>query len=254
LTSLERRLELLADAGADAALVLRFTPEFSQVSAEDFVTSYLLGSLRAAAVVVGENFRFGHRAAGDVELLRRICAEQGVRVVGLPLDGDEADGTGAAWSSSYVRQRLADGDVAAAARALGRPFTIQGSVVRGDARGHDLGYPTANVPVTVSETAVPADGVYAGWLRRRDEPDSPFLPAAISVGTNPTFDGSDRRVESYVLDRDDLELYDVLVEVAFVERLRGMVKFTSVDDLLVQMADDVARARALLTTPPVPVP
>ncbi len=247
LTPLEHRLALLADAGADATLVLRFTPELAAVSAEDFVTQYLLDGLRAAAVVVGENFHFGHRARGDVALLRSICEERGVRVEGLPLDGDGADH---AWSSSFIRSRLAEGDVAAAQQALGRPFVIRGTVVRGDQRGRELGYPTANVPVDGSRTAVPADGVYAGWLRRLDEPDATYLPAAISVGTNPTFDGTDRRVESYVLDRDDLELYGVVVEVAFVERLRGMVRFDAVDALLLQMADDVERARPHLTTPP----
>jgi riboflavin kinase / FMN adenylyltransferase len=247
LMSLERRLALLADAGADATLVLSFTKELAAVTAEDFVTSYLLDGLHAAAVVVGENFHFGNRALGDVDLLRRMCAERGVRVEGLPLDGDGRDQV---WSSSYIRGCLAEGDVAAAAVALGRPFAIRGYVVKGDQRGRELGYPTANVPVATSRTAVPADGVYAGWLRRLDEPDGSYLPAAISVGTNPTFDGTDRRVESYVLDRDDLELYGVIVEVAFTERLRGMVRFDAVDDLLVQMADDVDRARALLTTPP----
>ncbi len=247
LTSLDRRLALLEDAGADATLVLHFTPELAAVTAEDFVTAYLLDGLHAAAIVVGENFRFGHRARGDVDLLRSLCAERGVAVEGLPLDGDDADHV---WSSSYIRARLVEGDVAAAAVALGRPFVVRGTVVRGDQRGRELGYPTANVPVATSETAVPADGVYAGWLRRLDEPGAPYLPAAISVGTNPTFDGTDRRVESYVLDRDDLELYGVMVEVAFVERLRGMVRFDSVDDLLAQMADDVDRARATLTTAP----
>jgi riboflavin kinase / FMN adenylyltransferase len=116
-------------------------------------------------------------------------------------------------------------------------------VTRGDRRGRELGYPTANVPV--GDLAVPADGVYAGWLRRGDTGET--LPAAISVGTNPTFDGErDRRVEAYVLDRDDLELYDVDVAVSFVERLRGMVRFDGVDALLATMADDVARARAVL--------
>ena len=186
------------------------------------MTTYLLDGLHAAAVVVGENFHFGNRALGDVDLLRRMCGERGVRVEGLPLDGDGRDQV---WSSSYIRRCLAEGDVAAAAEALGRPFAIRGYVVKGDQRGRELGYPTANVPVATSRTAVPADGVYAGWLRRLDEPDGTYLPAAISVGTNPTFDGTDRRVESYVLDRDDLELYGVIVEVAFTERLRGMVRF-----------------------------
>ena len=136
---------------------------------------------------------------------------------GVPLDGGPQ-----VWSSTYVRTCLATGDVAGAAEALGRPFTVRGVVVRGDKRGRELGFPTANVP-TSALSAAPADGVYAGWLRRTDTGET--LPAAISVGTNPTFDGErERRVESYVLDRDDLELYDVEVEVSFVERLRGMVR------------------------------
>ncbi|MEJ7744093.1 MAG: riboflavin kinase [Nocardioidaceae bacterium] len=123
---------------------------------------------------------------------------------------------------------------------------MDGYVVRGDQRGRELGYPTANVPVSITDTAVPADGVYAGFLRRLDHHDAPPWPAAISVGTNPTFDGAERRVESYVLDRTDLELYGVQVEVTFIERLRGMVKFDSIEELLLQMRADVDSARALV--------
>ena len=126
-----------------------------------------------------------------------------------------------------------------------RDSTVTGVVVEGDHRGRELGYPTANVPTDLM-TAVPADGVYAGWLRRLDEPNAPVWPAAISVGTNPTFDGVQRRVESYVLDRDDLELYGVPVEVAFTGRLRGQVRFDSVADLVAQMRDDVSQARDIL--------
>jgi riboflavin kinase/FMN adenylyltransferase len=137
--------------------------------------------------------------------------------------------------------------VAGAAEALGRPFVVRGVVVRGDQRGRELGYPTANVP-TSQLTAAPADGVYAGRLRRLDTDET--YPAAISVGTNPTFEGErDRRVESYVLDRDDLELYDVEVEVAFVERIRGMVRFDGVDALVATMAEDVVRAHEILGEP-----
>lgn len=254
LTSLDRRLGLLARAGANAVLVLEFTPALQELSAEDFASTYLLQALHPAAIVVGENFRFGHRAAGDVALLQRLAEPHGVVVEGLPLDG-AGDGTGRVWSSTYVRRCLADGDVAAAAEALGRPFTLRGVVVPGDRRGRELlGYPTANLPVSDSRTAVPADGVYAGWLRQLDVPGSPYLPAAISVGTNPTFDGVDRRVESYVLDRDDLELYGVPVEVAFTDRLRGMVRFESVSDLITQMDADVDRARDLLAAESAPTP
>ncbi|MEJ7629072.1 MAG: bifunctional riboflavin kinase/FAD synthetase [Nocardioidaceae bacterium] len=246
LTSVEDRSALLAAAGADAVLVLAFTAELADQEAGDFAETVVFGALHAAGVVVGENFRFGHRAVGDIDLLRRLGAEHGCEVVGLPLDG-AGERT---WSSTYIRTRLMEGDVSAAAEALGRPFSLHGRVVKGEQRGRELGYPTANVPVSSSRTIVPADGVYAGWLRRLDRPEAPWWPAAISVGTNPTFDGTDRRVESYVLDRTDLELYDDLVEVAFVQHLRGMVKFDDVDALVTQMADDVGRARTLLRNAP----
>jgi riboflavin kinase/FMN adenylyltransferase len=252
LVTLDQRLSLLEAAGVDATLVLTFDHSLAQTSPEDFAEQILLDGLHASGIVVGENFRFGHRARGDLALLALLCAARGVTVIGLPLDGEN----GHIWSSSFVRTALSEGDVTSAAEALGRPFAIRGVVVRGDQRGRDLGYPTANVPVRDASAAVPADGVYAGWLRRSDGPDdmqSPdgrawgWLPAAISVGTNPTFDGKERRVESYVLDRDDLDLYGVLVEVAFVQRLRGMVRFDSVDELLQQMKHDVDAARDLLS-------
>jgi riboflavin kinase / FMN adenylyltransferase len=246
LTSVEDRIALLAAAGADAVLVLSFTPELADESAEVFAERVVFGALHATGVVVGENFRFGHRALGDIALLRSLGRAHGAEIVGLPLDGTGEH----TWSSTFIRACLASGDVGAAAEALGRPFSLHGRVVRGDQRGRELGYPTANVPVTSSRTAVPADGVYAGWLRRLDRPDAPWWPAAISVGTNPTFDGTDRRVESYVLDRTDLELYDDLVEVVFVEHLRGMVKFDSVDALVTQVKADVDASRDLLVDPP----
>jgi riboflavin kinase/FMN adenylyltransferase len=150
------------------------------------------------------------------------------------------------WSSTYVRNSLLAGDVEGAAEALGHPFKVRGEVVKGDQRGRELGYPTANVP-TSGMLAAPADGVYAGWLARLDDPAHALLPAAISVGTNPTFDGErERRVESYVLDRDDLELYGVDVEVSFVARIRGMLRFDSVEALVETMGNDVERCRSIL--------
>jgi riboflavin kinase/FMN adenylyltransferase len=245
LTTLDQRIDLLGQAGADGVLVLTFDERLAQTSPDDFARDILMEGVGAAGVVVGENFRFGHRAAGDIDLLTELGAGRGVVIVGLPLDGAH----GATWSSSYIRSALAEGDVEAAAEALGRPYSVSGTVVRGDQRGRQLGFPTANVPVSATATAVPADGVYAGRVRRLDRADEPWLPAAISVGTNPTFDGTQRTVESYVLDRDDLELYDVPVEVAFAERLRGMEKFDSIDALIDQMRDDVDRARSLLVGP-----
>ena len=240
LTSLEVRAQLLGEAGADAMLAVPFDRDVAAWTPEEFAERVLVGGLGAQAVVVGANFRFGNRASGDVATLRELGERHGFTAEGIPLDGGPQ-----VWSSTYVRMSLAAGDVAGAAEALGRPYSVRGTVVEGDKRGRDLGYPTANVPTTAL-TAVPPDGVYAGWLRRIDTGE--VFPAAISVGTNPTFDGvRERRVESYVLDRTDLELYGVEVEVSFVERLRGMVAFDSVEALVEQMKADVDRARELLT-------
>lgn len=239
LTTLEQRAELLGAAGADAVLALPFDRAMAGWSPDEFAERVLVSCLHAAAVVVGANFRYGAKAGGDVSCLAAYGATHDFTAEGIPLDGGPQ-----VWSSTYVRTCLATGDVAGAAEALGRPYAIRGVVVKGDQRGRELGFPTANVPTT-DERAVPPDGVYAGWLTRRDSGER--FPAAISVGTNPTFDGVvGRRVESYVLDRTDLDLYGVEVEVAFVERLRGMVAFTSVDALIEQMHGDVDRTRALL--------
>lgn len=241
LTSIDTRVALLAEHGVDAVLVVPFDRDIAAWTPEEFIDRVLTSTLHARAVVVGANFRFGKRAAGDVALLREAGAERGFSVEGVALDGGPQ-----VWSSTYVRQCLATGDVAGAAEALGRQFTVRGAVVRGDQRGRELGYPTANVPTPGNEAA-PADGVYAGWLTRRDTGQR--YPAAISVGTNPTFAGDrERRVESYVLDRDDLEFYGVEVEVAFVDRIRGMVRFDSVEALVETMRDDVERARVILAT------
>ena len=240
LTSLAWRVRALAEAGADATYVVGFDMSVAQWTPEEFVDRILVDALHAKGVVVGANFRFGHRAAGDVAMLRELGASRDFVV-----DGVELDGGPQVWSSTYVRHCLATGDVSGAAEALGRPFTVTGVVIRGDQRGRELGFPTANVP-TPADSAAPADGVYAGWLTRLDTGER--FPAAISVGTNPTFAGErERRVESYVLDRTDLDLYGVEVEVAFVDHLRGMVAFEGIEKLIETMHDDVRRARALLT-------
>jgi len=238
LCDLPERIELLRSAGADEVRVVEFTRRVAEWTPEEFVERVLL-PLHPSAVVVGENFRFGHRAAGTVDTLRELGA--GVfDVVALPLMSDDS-----AYSSSRIRRALDDGDVEAAAEILGRPFRYTGIVVMGDQRGRTLGFPTANL--TVPEThACPADGVYAGWLTCLDTPGAEPMAAAISVGTNPTFDGVERRVETYVIDRTDLELYGVRIGVDFVARLRGQVKFSSLDDLIVQMDADIVAAKQLL--------
>jgi riboflavin kinase/FMN adenylyltransferase len=239
ITDIPTRAELLGEAGVDDVLALPFDRGVASWTPQEFAQRVLADALHAAVVVVGANFRYGSRAAGDVATLTASGEELGFRAVGVPLDGGPQ-----VWSSTYVRTCLAAGDVSGAAEALGRPFAVRGVVVRGDRRGRALGFPTANVP-TRGMTAAPADGVYAGWLRRLDTGER--YPAAISVGTNPTFDGErERRVESYVLDRDDLELYDVEVEVSFVDRIRGMERFDGIDALIETMHDDVRRAREIL--------
>jgi riboflavin kinase/FMN adenylyltransferase len=193
--------------------------------------------------VIGENFRFGHRAAGDLALLARLGEKYDFQAEGVPLLAQD----GVTMSSSAIRDMVAAGDVAGAARGLGRPHRVEGVVVRGHQRGRALGFPTANLE-TAEHTAIPADGVYAGWLASLDAggQETECWPAAISVGTNPTFDGQHRVVEAYALDRDDLDLYGVHVAVDFAARLRGMARFGSVDELIAQMGLDVDEARALL--------
>jgi riboflavin kinase / FMN adenylyltransferase len=242
LCTARRRAELLAGLGADAVCVLPFTREFSELGPDDFVRAVLVDRLHAARVVVGEDFRFGYRAAGDVPLLAQLGEKYDFTVEGVPLLADN----GVTISSSEIRQRLAAGDVAGAARDLGRPHRVEGVVVRGHRRGRALGFPTANLE-TLPHTAIPADGIYAGWLTTLDPSGGELerWPAAISVGTNPTFDGQERSIEAYALDRDDLDLYGVHVAVDFAARLRGMERFDSVDELVAQMHRDVAAAAAV---------
>jgi riboflavin kinase/FMN adenylyltransferase len=235
-----RRAELIEALGVDAVLVLPFTLEFSQESPEFFVRSVLVDALRAKAVVEGPNFRFGHRAAGTVELLAELGRADDFEVEVLDLQVTGTVGDGEPFSSSLCRRLVAAGDVAGVGEVLGRPHRVEGVVVRGAQRGRELGYPTANVE-TVPHSAIPADGVYAGWLTAADE----VMPAAISVGTNPTFDGTARTVEAYAIDRVGLDLYGMHVAVDFLAYLRGMEKFDSIDALLERMADDVKQARVL---------
>ncbi|MGW0627576.1 bifunctional riboflavin kinase/FAD synthetase [Streptomyces sp. NPDC002758] len=236
-----RRAELMAGLGVDAVLILPFTTEFSKLSPADFVAKVLVDKLHARAVVEGPNFRFGHKAAGNVAFL----AEQGetydfeVEVVDLYVCGEA--GGGVPFSSTLTRRLVAEGDVEGAREVLGRPHRVEGVVVRGAQRGRDLGFPTANVE-TLPHTAIPADGVYAGYLNAQGE----VMPAAISVGTNPQFDGTERTVEAYAIDRVGLDLYGLHVAVDFLAYVRGQAKFESLEALLEQMALDVKRCRELI--------
>jgi riboflavin kinase/FMN adenylyltransferase len=245
LTSIVRRAELVAELGVDVFCALPFTLEFSRMPPDEFVHRALVETLHASAVVVGANFRFGHKAAGDVALLDRLGRTFGFTAHGIPLltEGETV------LSATYVRSCVTAGDVATAAHVLGRPHRVDGVVERGDQRGRELGFPTANLR-TDAWAAVPADGVYAGRVVRLDEwgrtaPGGELGIAAISVGTNPTFEVRQRRVEAYVLDFSG-DLYGDGLGVEFVHRLRGMERFDGVESLVAQMDKDVEQTRVLL--------
>lgn len=246
--SAEYRLDLMAHTGLDATLLLPFTREFAQLTPEAFVREVLVEGLHAALLVVGSDTRFGVRNSGDIDTLRELGERYDFEVTTHDIAGGQDQGS-RRWSSSAVRSALNGGDVAGAADVLGRLHRVSGVVVHGHHRGRELGYPTANLG-PASTGMIPADGVYAGWLERVDIPpehEDRRLPAAISVGTNPTFtDVAERTVEAYVLDRVDLELYDEQVGIDFVTRLRGNVKFESIDELQDQMSRDVTVARSIL--------
>jgi riboflavin kinase / FMN adenylyltransferase len=221
LTTLERRLELLGEAGADATMVVAFTPEVMRLEPAEFAESYLR-AIGAEVVVAGEDFRFGRRRAGDLALLERL----GFRTIVAP----EVEGV----SSSLVRTALHDGDIAAAARLLGRPPELDGVVVTGDQRGGTLGYPTANLRVD-PDLLVPRFGIYAGsTLGHR---------AAISIGTNPHYGGGERRIEPFLLDFDG-DLYGQRLVVELWQRLRDEAVFDSEEALVEQIGRDVDATRA----------
>ena len=242
LCSSRRRAELLGGLGVDAVCLLPFTLEFSRLDPDEFVRQVLVERLHAAAVVVGADFTFGHKARGDVALLDKLGEKYDYTAEGLPLLVLD----GVTVSSTSIRAMLAEGDVTAAAGMLGRPHRVEGVVVRGHQRGRQLGFPTANVE-SPSHTAIPADGIYAGWLATLEEDGGEVnrWPAAISIGTNPTFDGQVRTVEAYALDRTDLDLYGLHAAIDFGVRLRGTLRFDSIEALVEQMHEDVAQARAL---------
>ncbi len=253
LTSIVRRAELVEQLGVDVFCALPFTLEFSRMPPEEFAYHALVERLHAVGVIVGENFRFGHKAAGDVALLQRLGQSFGFTAHGIGLLRD-ADGD-TPLSATYVRSCVKAGQLRAASEALGRPHRVDGVVERGDQRGRELGFPTANLR-TDAWAAVPADGVYAGRVFRLDEwgrtvAGAPLGDAAISVGTNPTFEVRQRRVEAFVLDFD-ADLYGQSLGVEFVERLRGMHTYDGADALVTQMHEDVARTRTVLGTAGLP--
>lgn len=250
LSSVDQKLTQLADAGVDATLVLRFDESLASLEPRAFVEHMLVEALGVVTVMVGDDFRFGRGGAGTPALLEDLGAEYGFAVDVV----SDVQGGGRRVSSTWVRDLLSAGDVEGAARLLGRPHSVQGEVVHGLKRGRELGFPTANLEPD-AEGFIPADGVYGGWLidlgATAGEANAAAAvtryPAAISVGTNPTFDDVERRqVEAYVLDETGLDLYGHRVQIQFTHRIRGMVAFEGIEKLIAQMTDDVARVRTAL--------
>ena len=232
LTSLDARINLLLKHGADAVLVIDFDKEFANLSPEDFVNKILISELYAKAVMVGSNFTYGKNAAGKAEDLRNY---------GFQVEVHNLQERNGVISSTRIRNLIFEGDVEFANELLGHRFTLEGTVVHGEKRGREIGYPTANLGLSGNWT-IPADGIYAGWL----EVENQNWPAAISIGTNPTFEGiRSRQVEAYALDEKDLNLYDQKARIIFGWRLRETIKFDGLEPLLDQMAKDCAIAREL---------
>ena len=251
LTTLTRRAELVEELGVDVFLVIPFTSDFRKLTPGRYVHELRVERLHVVEVVVGENFTFGKKAGGNVELLRKAGERFGFAVEAMSLVAEHHRTETVTFSSTYIRSCVDAGDVVAAAEALGRLHRVEGVVVRGDGRGRALGFPTANVsPPT--HAAIPADGVYAAWFTVLSHGSAPgtVVPgvrcqAAVSVGTNPTFSGRTRTVEAFVLDTD-ADLYGQHVAVDFVARLRGQVKFDAITDLTDAIAADTVRARTVL--------
>ncbi len=238
LTTVERRASLIEAIGIDDLVVLAFTKEFSQVPAEDFVERVLVGGVNALHAVMGANFTFGHKAAGTVENLPALGAPYGLTAEGVALI--EVDGR--TVSSSSIREALAAGDLAWPRTALGRRFVLDGEVVSGHGRGKGLGFPTANLR-TWPRLLLPGQGIYAGVA----EHQGLRHPAAIDVGTNPTFGTEPLHAEAYLLDYEGAELRGVPLAIEFWERLRDEVRYDSTDGLVAAIADDVARTRQIVS-------
>lgn len=237
LLPLADRIELLKEAGATSVEVIKFTKEFSQLTADQFIEEILVGRFAAEHVVIGENFNFGFKAQGTPKYLAEVGPKYGFGVTVVKLE----ENRGSTISSTRIRSLIIDGQVERANELLTRNFYLTGPVVHGEKRGREIGYPTANIGLDPLAT-IPADGVYAGWLTVGED----RWPAAISIGTNPTFPGvRGRQVEAYALDQIDLDLYDKAAKLEFGFRLRDTLKFDGLDPLLAQMKKDCDRAREL---------
>lgn len=253
LATVEQRAVSAERYGIDGMVVVSFDDEIISWSPEEYFRKCILERFKARAVVVGDNFTFGHQAAGTADTMRELGEKYGVDVTvhGLLSDGDHT------VCSSWIRERLSAGDVSGAAGAIGRNFTVRGVVTRGAGRGGAaLGFPTANLYFPDSQ-ALPVDGVYAGDLRILptqkdpagslvgDMPVEEHLPAAISVGTNPTFGDETRSVEAFVLDHD-ADLYGRKVTVSFIDHIRGQETYNGLDELVTAIERDVTATRRLV--------
>jgi len=231
------RVELLKIHNADQVAVLKFNEKFAAMAPEDFVKDVLVGQLSASTIIVGKNFTYGHKAAGNVDSLIKDGQRLNFTVDVQNLKSDE----GEVISSSRIRNLVTAGSVEEARALLTRPHRLDGIVVHGEKRGREIGYPTANLGNIDGQT-IPSDGVYAGWLTVGIN----YWPAAISIGTNPTFAGARaRQVEAYAIDQVGLELYDKSASIEFGWRLRDTLKFDGLEPLLVQMKLDCDQARSL---------
>ena len=238
LVSLERRVELLKQYGVDVVVVCDFDRDFAAKAPEEFVTEVLMKQLQISGVVVGQNFTYGHKAAGKVSDLISSGHQHGFFAEEVSLQEIGGD----VVSSTSIREVVIKGDVEFAAKMLTRSHRLEGVVVHGEKRGREIGYPTANLGFSTAINTVPADGVYAGWLEVEDR----RWPSAISIGTNPTFVGErSTQVEAYALDQIGLDLYDKGAKIDFGWRLRDTVKFDGLAPLLEQMKNDCDQARKL---------
>ena len=236
LTTLEMRREELLGYGVDEVWAIRFDETLSRKSPEDFVRDVLVGEIGASAVVVGENFRFGHRAAGDFRELERLMRGFGGEAYAVPV---RSEGGEAPISSTRIRRLVGEGEVAEAARLLGRPYVLRGDVVMGDKRGRTIGFPTANV-LADPALVVPARGVYAGFVRVGKD----TYAACTNIGVAPTFERRESRVEAYLLGFEG-DLYGREVDVSFLERIREEKRFSGVEELKTQISRDVEAARRI---------
>lgn len=236
LTTLELRREALMRYGAEEVRVIRFDKELSKKSPRRFVGDILVEELGARTVVVGQNFRFGYRASGNINDLDRLMRSYGGEALCVPVEG--LDG-GREVNSTRIRDLVSMGEVEQAAGLLGRPYVVRGEVAVGDRRGRTIGFPTANV-VPAPVQLIPASGVYAGFTRVDDKE----YPACTNVGVAPTFQRGESKVEAYLFDFDG-DLYGKVVDVRFVERIRDEKRFSGIGELKAQIVRDVEEARRI---------